>query len=45
MRSLITAAQILVRLTGLTLIVLGALFWTGHGRELIRLHMQLGLSL
>jgi hypothetical protein len=43
MRALITTAQVLVRLTGFTLIVLGTLFWTGHALTLIPLHMQVGL--
>lgn len=42
MRPLATITRILVGLTGLTQIVLGALFWTGHFLRLIPLHMQVG---
>jgi len=34
---------ILFRLSGITLVVLGVLFWTGHAHQLIPLHMALGL--
>jgi hypothetical protein len=34
-----------VRLTGLVLIVLGVLFWTGNARFLIPLHMLVGIVL
>lgn len=33
----------LIRLTGLLLIILGVLFWTGHARALVPVHMLLGL--
>lgn len=39
------AAQILVRVCGLLLIVLGVLFWTGHALTLLPVHMLLGLVL
>jgi hypothetical protein len=39
-----TIALILVVLTGLTELVLGALFWTGHALSLIPLHMQVGFA-
>jgi len=42
MRRSVTIALLLVGLTGLTQIVLGALFWTGHSLTLIPLHMQVG---
>jgi len=42
MRPLTTIALILVGLTGLTQIVLGVLFWTGHSLTLIPVHMQVG---
>ena len=37
--------QTLVRLSGLTLIVLGMLFWTGHALTLIPVHMLVGFVL
>lgn len=39
--------QNLIRLIGLTLIVLGILFWTGadYTESLVRIHMQLGVAL
>jgi hypothetical protein len=40
-----TVLQTLVRLSGLILIVLGGLFWTGHAISLIPLHMLIGLIL
>lgn len=45
MKTAASAAQMLIRLTGLILIVLGILFWTGHARNLISIHMLLGLIL
>lgn len=42
MKTGITAAQMLVRLTGLILIVLGLSFWTGHALSLIPVHKQIG---
>ena len=39
-----TIALVLVGLTGLTQIVLGVLFWTGHSLTLIPLHMRLGYA-
>ncbi|HEX6965955.1 MAG TPA: hypothetical protein VF166_09160 [Gemmatimonadaceae bacterium] len=35
--------QMLVRICGLILIILGILFWTGHARSWIPIHMLLGL--
>ena len=40
-----TVFQTLVRLAGLTLIVLGMLFWTGHALTLIPVHMLVGFVL
>jgi hypothetical protein len=40
-----TVAQMLVRLCGLVLIVLGVLFWTGHALTLVPLHMLVGFIL
>jgi hypothetical protein len=40
-----TVLQMLVRLAGLTLIVLGVLFWTGHALTLIPVHMLVGFVL
>ncbi len=45
MRTATTVAQMLVRASGLLLIVLGVLFWTGNALSLIPLHMLLGLVL
>jgi hypothetical protein len=45
MKTVTTVAHTLVRLTGLTAIVLGVLFWTGNARVLIPVHMLIGLVL
>ncbi|TMC04805.1 MAG: hypothetical protein E6J41_23905 [Chloroflexi bacterium] len=45
MRTTATVAQWLVRITGLILIVLGLLFWTGNQLALVPVHMLLGLIL
>jgi hypothetical protein len=45
MKTATTVAQMLVRITGVLLIILGVLFWTGHARGLISIHMLLGLIL
>src|SRR5262245_17613946 len=42
MKTAATIAQMLVRLTGLTQIVLGVLFWTGNALTLIPVHMLVG---
>ena len=34
--------QMLIRLLWLVMIILGVMFWTGHSRQLIPLHMRLG---
>jgi hypothetical protein len=33
-----------VRLTGMTQVVLGILFWTGHALPLVGLHMMIGMA-
>ncbi|HUY12171.1 MAG TPA: hypothetical protein VMX16_00885 [Terriglobia bacterium] len=43
MKTAATAVQMLIRLVGLILIVLGVLFWTGHDLELIPVHIYIGL--
>jgi len=45
MRIAATVAQNLVRLSGLVLIVLGILFWTGNALALVPLHILAGLVL
>ena len=45
MKTATTTAQMLVRLTGLILIVLGILFWTGNADALVPLHMLIGFVL
>jgi hypothetical protein len=45
MKAIAVAMQWMVRLTGLALIVLGLLFWTGRALTLVPLHMLLGLIL
>jgi hypothetical protein len=45
MKTTTTVAQMLVRITGLILIVLGILFWTGNAVALIPVHMLLGFVL
>ena len=45
MRTAATVFQMLVRLSGLILIVLGILFWTGNTLDLVPVHMLLGLIL
>ena len=45
MRTATTVIQMLIRLLGLIMIVLGVLFWTGNALNLIGLHMLLGLTL
>lgn len=43
MRTTTTAAQMLLRLFGVILIVLGILFWTGTALSLVNVHMLIGL--
>lgn len=45
MRTAATVLQILVRVIGSVLILLGILFWTGNADALIPLHMLLGITL
>src|SRR5215831_1869027 len=45
MRTTATVAQWLVRVTGLTQIVLGLLFWTGNQLALVPVHILVGLVL
>ena len=45
MRTAMTVALMLVRFTGLILIILGVLFWTGNALALVPIHMLLGLVL
>src|SRR5689334_9673387 len=40
-----TAAHMLVRITGVLLLILGLLFWTGDALGLIPIHMLLGVLL
>lgn len=40
-----TIAQMLVRLTGVILIILGIIFWTGNADALVPLHMLIGFVL
>ena len=43
MRTTTTVAQMLLRLFGLILIVLGIIFWTGNALSLVNVHMLIGL--
>jgi len=43
MQGTTTVAQMLVRICGGLLIILGIFFWTGHALSLIPIHMLLGL--
>jgi steroid 5-alpha reductase family enzyme len=45
MRAAITVAQMLVRLLGTVMLILGGLFWTGNALSLIPVHMLVGLVL
>src|SRR5689334_4775000 len=45
MRTATTVIQMLVRLIGVLMIVLGLLFWTGNALTLIPIHMLLGIVL
>jgi hypothetical protein len=40
-----TAAQMVIRVTGVLLLILGLLFWTGEALSLIPVHMLLGVIL
>jgi hypothetical protein len=43
MQLTLTIAQMLVRLCGVLLLIIGLLIWTGNARNLIPIHMLLGL--
>ena len=43
MRTTTTVAQMIVRLFGLILLILGALFWSGHALQLVNTHMLIGV--
>ncbi len=45
MKTATTVAQMLIRIVGLILIVLGVAFWTGNARGLVSVHMLLGVVL
>lgn len=45
MKTATTVAQMIVRVCGVLLIILGLVFWTGHALRLIPIHMLLGLIL
>jgi hypothetical protein len=45
MKAATTILQMLVRLAGLILIVLGVLFWTDHALTLVPVHMLVGVVL
>jgi hypothetical protein len=45
MRTAITIIQIVIRVLGLIMIVLGLLFWTGNALNFIGLHMLIGMTL
>jgi hypothetical protein len=44
MQTATNAAQWLVRLTGVTQVVMGLLFWTGRALHLVPVHMAVGLT-
>jgi hypothetical protein len=43
MRTTTAVAQIVVRLFGLILIILGLFFWSGHALQLVNTHMLIGV--
>ncbi|MBK9710891.1 MAG: hypothetical protein IPO81_06055 [Kouleothrix sp.] len=45
MKRATTVIQLLVRLVGLAVLVLGVLFWTGNALQFLPVHMLLGLAL
>lgn len=45
MKTAITVLRMLVRLCFVVLLVLGIMFWTGHGLSLIPVHMTIGIIL
>lgn len=42
MKYIVLSARLLLSLFGITLVVLGILFWTGHALSLLQLHAMLG---
>jgi hypothetical protein len=40
-----TATLMLIRVTGVILLILGALFWTGNARDLVPWHIAIGIVL
>lgn len=44
MQTATSTAQWIVRLTGMTQVVLGVLFWTGRALPLVSVHMVIGLA-
>ncbi|MGB6486975.1 MAG: hypothetical protein WBE91_08845 [Steroidobacteraceae bacterium] len=42
MKYIVVSARLLLSLFGITLVVLGILFWTGHALALLQLHTMLG---
>jgi hypothetical protein len=45
MKTAATVAHMLIRILGLVAIALGILFWTGNARNLVPIHMLVGLLL
>lgn len=45
MRTATTVIQMMIRVLGLVMIILGLLFWTGNALNLIGLHMLIGMLL
>lgn len=43
MKSIVLVARLLLSVFGITLVVLGILFWTGHALSLVPVHMFIGL--
>ena len=43
MKSTVLVARLLISLFGITLLVLGILFWTGHALSLLPVHMLIGV--
>jgi hypothetical protein len=41
-KSIVLTARLLISLFGITLVVLGILFWTGHALSLLQLHTMVG---
>jgi hypothetical protein len=45
LRTTLTVLQMLIRVIGTIMVVLGVLFWTGNAYSLVNVHMLLGLTL